>query len=265
MSEAALNAAFASALGDTTAQMVKDGKLDPNAAAKLQGLSAQGPGSLLPVIVPDKAGAKGRDVTDNPVTNPKVLFMNALPAIAPLLKLTPAELTARLEDGQSLHDLIVAANVDPQTIKTALLADFKSQLDDAVKGGKITQAQADDATKTLDSFVDGFINASSNPVDKSIKTLFNSAATWQAASQVLNMPVKTLQDRVNQGETVLQIAQAQQVDEKTLREAIQTSLQSQVAALVKDGKVSAADSAEITSALPKIVDGFINQGGPKSK
>jgi uncharacterized protein YidB (DUF937 family) len=266
VSEDALNAAFASALSDTTAQMVKDGQLDPNAATKLQGLSGKGPGSLLPVIVPDnKAGAKDGGITDNPVTNPKLLLMNALPAIAPLLKLTPDELDAKLQDGQSIHDLAVAANVDPQTIQTALQASFKSQLDDAVKSGKITQAQADDALKTANSFVDGFVNASTNPVDKTIKTFFSSEATWQAAAQVLNLPVKTLQDRVNQGETILEIAQAQQVDEKTLRDAIQTSLQSQVATLVKDGKISADESTQITSALPKIVDGFINQGGTKSK
>jgi uncharacterized protein YidB (DUF937 family) len=266
VSEDALNAAFTAALSDTTAQMVKDGKLDPNAAAKLQGLAGQGPGSFLPVGLSDnKAGARGSAVNNSLETNPKLLLQNALPTIAPMLKLSPDELNAKLQDGQSLHDLAVAANVDPQTLETALMASFKSQLDAAVKAGKITQAQADDAAKTANSFVDGFVNAAGNPIDKNIKTLFNSDATWQAAAQALNLPVNTLRDRVDKGETVLQIAQAQQVNESQLREALQASLQSQVAALVKDGKVSADQSAQITAAFPKIVDGFVNQGGLKSK
>lgn len=265
VSEDVMKTAFAAALAETTAQMVKDGILDSNQAAKLQGLGAQGPGTLLPSVMPDNAARKGKDVTDNQATNPKLLLINSLPAIAPMLKLSADDLSSRLQDGQSLNELAVAANVDLQTLKTAILASIKSQLDDAVKAGKLTQADADEANKTAGSFVDNFVNASPNPVDKAIKKLFDSDTTWQAAAKFLNLPVNTLQDRVKQGQSILQIAQDQKLDEAKLREAIQASLQSQLDALVRGGQVTADQSAEITSALPKITDGFITQTQTKTK
>lgn len=259
VSEEALNSAFAAALTETTAQMVKDGQLDANAQAKLQGIFAKGPGGLVLLVgAGDKAG-NGSATADPPATNPKILLQNAFPVIAPMLKLSADDLLARLQNGQSLHDLAVAANVDPQTLETALLNSFKTQLDDAVKAGKITQAEADAALKTAPSFVDGFINAVPSSADKTIKTLFDSDATWQAAAQALNLPVDTLRDRVKQGQSVLQIAEAQKVDPAKVREALQSSFESQVAAWVKSGQLTADQAANVTPALPKVVDGFLNE------
>src|SRR5690242_5374297 len=46
VSEEKLNSAFAAAITETTGQMVKDGALDANGAAKLQTITANGPGGI---------------------------------------------------------------------------------------------------------------------------------------------------------------------------------------------------------------------------
>ena len=266
VSEETLNSAFAAAIAETTGQMVKDGALDANVAAKLQAVSANGPGGVLPIVSPNKPSNKGQDANKaDPVSNPKVLFQGAFPDIASLFKLSVDELNARMRGGQSLRELAAASNVDVPTLKNTMQASFKNQLDAAVKAGKITQAQADDALKTATSYMDSFLDATPNPADMSIKLLYNSDATWQSAAQLLNLPVNTLKDRVSQGQTVLQIAQAQKVDEAKLRETLQASLQAQLDNLVKSGKLTADQSAKISPALPKVVDAFINDKQAKSK
>jgi hypothetical protein len=265
VSEEKLNSAFAAAITETTGQMVKDGALDANGAAKLQTITANGPGAVLPLIGQNNDGGKDGVNKSEQVANPKALFQNAFPDIAPLFKLSVADLDARLQNGQSLRDLAAASNVDLQTLKNTIQASAKTQLDAAVKAGTITQAQADDALKTMGPFVESFLDATQDPADTAIKALFNSDATWQSAAQLLNVPVNTLKDRVKQGQSVLEIAQAQKVDEAKLRETVQASLQAQLDDLVKSGKLSADQSAKISPDLPKIVDAFITDKQAKTK
>lgn len=266
VSEETLNSAFAAAIAETTAQMVKDGALDANGAAKLKAASANGPGSVLPLIGQNSGGDKGAspDKADL-ASNPKVLFQGSFADIAPIFKLSVEELNNRLQSGQSLRELAAASNVDLQTLKNAIQASFKNQLDAMVKAGKVTQAQADDALKAATSLIDNFLDAAQDPADTAIKSLFNSDATWQAAAQLLNLPVNTLKDQVKQGQSVLQIAQAQKVDEAKLRETMLASMQTQLDNLVKSGKLTADQSAKVSPALPKVVDAFISDKHAKGK
>ncbi len=265
VSEDALNSAFAAAITETTGQMVKDGALDANVAAKLQAASAKGPGGALPIIGPNQPVNKSGDPVADSITNPKALFVGVFPDIAPLLKLRADDLTARFQDGQSLRELAAASNVDLQTLENAILASFKKQLDAAVKAGKITQAQADDALKAATPLVGNFLDAASDPVGVAVKVLFNSDATWQATAQLVNLPVNTLKDRVKQGQSILQIAQTQKVAEAKLRQTLQAAMQDQLGDLVKSGKFTADQSATIAPAIPKIVEEFINSPEGKSK
>ncbi len=68
-------------------------------------------------------------------------------AVAKALNLTPAQLFEQLHSGKSLSDIATAQGVDLAAIQSALNADriqaMKDSIAQAVKDGKMTQAQAD--------------------------------------------------------------------------------------------------------------------------
>jgi hypothetical protein len=66
-------------------------------------------------------------------------------AAAKALGLSSADLQTQLRSGQTLEQIAKAKNVDVKTVQAAMLAALKTQLDQDVKDGRITQAQADEA------------------------------------------------------------------------------------------------------------------------
>ena len=79
--------------------------------------------------------------------------------LAKVLKLTEAELQTQLKSGKSLADIAKAQNVDVADVKNQLTTDFKAHLDEEVKSGEHTQAEADakltEFTTRLDDRVNG--------------------------------------------------------------------------------------------------------------
>ena len=76
-------------------------------------------------------------------------------ATAKVLGLTPVELFTQLHDGKPLEEIAKAKGVAMEkvheAVKAARLAEAKVKLAQAVKEGKITQAQADEAIKDLEA------------------------------------------------------------------------------------------------------------------
>ncbi len=66
-------------------------------------------------------------------------------AAAKALGLTSADLETQLRSGQTLDQIAKTKNVDIKTVQAAMLTALKAQLDQDVKDGRITQAQADEA------------------------------------------------------------------------------------------------------------------------
>lgn len=95
--------------------------------------------------------------------SPKDLETYATPilnATASALNLTPEQLKTEVQAGKSLADLAKAQGVDVQKVKAAALNTGKTQLDAAVKAGKLTQSQADKAYQTVVLWIDDLINHS---------------------------------------------------------------------------------------------------------
>jgi hypothetical protein len=65
-------------------------------------------------------------------------------AAAKALGLTSADLETQLRSGQTLDQIAKTKNVDIKTVQAAMLTALKTQLDQDVKDGRITQAQADE-------------------------------------------------------------------------------------------------------------------------
>lgn len=84
--------------------------------------------------------------------------MHSLAAAAAYLGLTEAELKAQLESGKSLADVAKAEGKSVDGLEKALIADVTAKLDQAVKDGKITEAQRDEMLARFKENVDNFVN-----------------------------------------------------------------------------------------------------------
>ena len=79
-------------------------------------------------------------------------------AAAKALGISPAELKTDLGKGQSIADIAKAKNLDLNTVIDALVADAKTKLDQAVKDGHLTQAEADKIEATLKTSISAVVN-----------------------------------------------------------------------------------------------------------
>jgi uncharacterized protein YidB (DUF937 family) len=72
-----------------------------------------------------------------------------LAAAAKELGMQTADLQAALKNGQTLHQLADQKGISEADFRTGVINNLKPQLDQAVKDGKITQAQEDEAINRL--------------------------------------------------------------------------------------------------------------------
>lgn len=77
---------------------------------------------------------------------------------AQAIGIPPADLRKELQGGKSIADVAGERNVPLDTVKSAILAEAKSKLDQAVTAGKITQARADTALQNLTDNLDKILN-----------------------------------------------------------------------------------------------------------
>ena len=81
-------------------------------------------------------------------------------AAASYLGLTQAQLRTQLMSGKSLADIAKAQNKSLDGLKTAITNEVQSKLDQAVKDGRLTQAQADTALSEFKEHLDDIVTRS---------------------------------------------------------------------------------------------------------
>ena len=157
--------AFTGAAGDTLDQAVKDGKLTQAQADQLktdlQNRTGQG---LLPFFHfgfgrrgffgdfdHDFGHGFGRGGF-------KGLMGLGLDSFAKALNMNVADLQTELQSGKTLADVVKEKNADLAQVKTSLLNDLKTGLNQAVTNGKLTQTQADSFYNQASANFDTLVN-----------------------------------------------------------------------------------------------------------
>lgn len=130
-SQAALNAAFQKAIGETLADQVKNGKLTQTQADKIkQRLAARTPCAIAGALKRPAAGA-----------NLRAYRQALLSAAASALGITDATLKSDLAKGMTLSQIAAAQNVTEAQFRTKLISNLTPLLDKAVADKLITPAQ----------------------------------------------------------------------------------------------------------------------------
>ncbi len=78
--------------------------------------------------------------------------------VAKALNMTEAELRTELQAGKTVADVAKAKSVDLSVVASALLADEKTRVAQAVTDGKLTQAQADEKLVNAQTRITEFLN-----------------------------------------------------------------------------------------------------------
>jgi len=81
-----------------------------------------------------------------------------LDGAAEYLGLTDAQLRERLRDGDSLADIANAENKSVDGLKAAIKSGITAKLDEAVKAGKLTEAQKTRMLRNVDERIDAIVN-----------------------------------------------------------------------------------------------------------
>jgi ribosomal protein S20 len=153
--EAKLNSSYTSAVNSTVDAAVAAGTLTQAQADKIKAAAANGFQGHL-------GGGKGRG-GDMGGRGGAIDRSVATEAAAKALSMTLDELKAEMQAGKSIATVAAAKNVQVQTVKDAMLAAIKTNLDQKVAAGTLTQAQADTAYQAAQTHVDRLIN-SARPV-----------------------------------------------------------------------------------------------------
>jgi len=141
----ALENALESALGARLDEAVKEGRLTQEQATELKERLKEG---TLPLF-----GGRGGPGHHGFGFHGPELF----DAAASFLGVTEAELRTQLEAGKSLADVAAAEGKSVAGLKAALVDDVEEKLDEAVKAGRLTDAQRDEALDRFKERVDDLV------------------------------------------------------------------------------------------------------------
>jgi hypothetical protein len=86
------------------------------------------------------------------------VFGDVFDAAAKALGMSTDDLRAALRDGKSIADIAKDKQVDTSKVVDAVVAAVRADLDQAVKDGKLTQAQADEKLQNLQSRITAIVN-----------------------------------------------------------------------------------------------------------
>jgi polyhydroxyalkanoate synthesis regulator phasin len=157
-----LKGAFTGASTDTLDQAVKDGKLTQAQADQMKtdlaNRASQGdlPGMFGRFGFHGNKGFGGPGFGRGGFGWGRGAFDPA--SVAKALNMNVTDLMTELQSGKTIAAVAQEKNVDLAQVKTSVLADLKTNLDQAVQAGKLTQAQADQVYSQLDTNFDTLAN-----------------------------------------------------------------------------------------------------------
>lgn len=195
-------------------------------------------------------------------------------AAASALGLTRDQLTQRLDAGKSVAVLAQAKGLSIQQVKDRMLAAGRASLDDAVRGGQLTRAQADDTYNGLVVPVTNKVTTvntqpkgtpapagaprcqPNTPAETAEQAV--QQATWDAAAATLGVDPAFMKREMASGQSIADLARAKGITTRQIRDAMLTAGRNQIADAVKRGALTQAEADQLSGNLPAMVDKMLN-------
>ncbi len=186
-------------------------------------------------------------------------------------------LKSALADGQTLADIAEANDVEPQTVIDALTTKANERIDAAVESGKLSEADAEAKRTEAAERITERVNsgASLDKADSGRAGKHNrQGRLGRLAKQAMSAKLTELAELVGtdadglksalaDGQTLAEIAEANDVEPQTVIDALTTKANERIDAAVESGKLSEEDAeAKRTEAAERITD-RVNNGASK--
>lgn len=181
-----------------------------------------------------------------------------LDAAATALDLTVDELRTRLQDGQSLADVAEAEGIDRQQVVDALVAAGEARLDEARAALPERVAELVDGTLPLGGPGGAGGPGRGGPGGR--------GPDHEAAATALGLTVDELRTRLQDGESLAEVADAEGVDRTVLVDALVAAQQERLDQAVADGDLTQAEADERSAELAdRITEGLdeVHPGGER--
>jgi len=170
---------------------------------------------------------------------------------AKAIGISKADLKTALRNGQSVPQVAESKGVDPAEVITALVEEAKAKLAEAVKAGKITQAQADERSADLQARVTEHVNRTGGPGKggrgKDGPGRKGRGPGLATAAKAIGISEADLLTELRAGKSIAQVAQAKGVDPAKV-----------ISAIVDEAK---AKMAERAATLQERVTEHVNRVG----
>ena len=235
----AIQQAMRDAAKDVVAQAMTNGKLTQDQATKANARIDRWQGQMPFGFLAGRAAQAKLDKARAKLTKA------GLEAAAQALGMTPQDLKAELDKGQTLRQVAQAKNVDAAKVEKAVADALKAEVDKAVTAGKLTQARADQAktriNQTVSKLMDARLGAAhqGQPGPKGRPLVMAGVReAYEAAARALGMTPQDLKTALGKGQSLRQIAQAKNVDPATVQQAMITALNTRIDQAVTNGKLT---------------------------
>jgi hypothetical protein len=181
---------------------------------------------------------------------------------------------AKKTEQSVLDDAAKRLNVTPEALRSALGAAEDAQLDQSVKDGKITQAQADaiKAERARAGRVLGGPGAGGGPgggwrhghgPGGPGGRGAGGPVTLDAAATALGLKAADLRTKLEAGKSIADVAKDQAKDIAAVKSAIKDAVTKQLDAGVTAGRLTAAQRTEELAELDQHLDDLVNRTPPK--
>ena len=184
---------------------------------------------------------------------------------AKALGMTEAELKTELQAGKSIADVAKAKNIDLNVVIAKLTAAFKAHLDEEVKSGEHTQAEADAKLAEFKTRVTTMVNTAGLPMHGGKGGHGPAKFATAELATTLKLTETELQTQLQSGKTLKQIADAQNVDIADVKAALTAGFKAHLDEEVASGEHTQAEAdaklAEFKTRLDDMVNGVRPVGG----
>jgi hypothetical protein len=164
-----------------------------------------------------------------------------------------------------LDDAAKRLNVSPDDLRSALSAAEDAQLDQAVKDGKLTQAQADaiKAHRKADGRVLGGPGGPGfghgfGPGGPGLRFKGGPGGALESAATALGLKLADLRTKLQAGKSIADVAKDQGKSLDDVKAAIKAGVTKELDQAVKDGKLTDAQRTDILKQLDDHLDDLVN-------
>lgn len=193
---------------------------------------------------------------------------SAAPAKAQASPTISRDQTAQLV-GAAMGRFAARLGTNEAGVNAAFVGAVDDTMDQAVRDGTLTQAQADEVkAQVAQEGLSGVVLRStgageSQPAAQPADKLADDQnlvidAVWQEAATTLGLTPAQLKSEVVSGRSIAVVAQAQGIAIQQVRDAMLAAGKSTLAGAVKDGRLTQAQADEQERALPALIDQMIS-------